>query len=169
MTPLILAFGAGVLAALNPCAFAMLPSFASYFVASRAGPGVRRPTDVPERVLRALGVTAVVALGVLVVFAAAGGVVLVGFAALGRILPWVALALGVGLVGFGVALALGSHVPGLHLAGPDARRDAGTPVTVWWTAGAASALDARSIAQGRDMATRVRGRSSRPPPVEASS
>jgi cytochrome c biogenesis protein CcdA len=125
MTALVLAFGAGVLAALNPCAFAMLPSFAGYFVASETATGPERSADALERVLRALGVAGVVGLGVLLVFSAAGGVILAGFAAFGRILPWLALALGAALVGFGVALALGLHVPGLRLTGPAARKARG--------------------------------------------
>lgn len=125
MTPFALAFTAGVLAALNPCAFAMLPSFAGYFVASGTAGAQSRETDALGRVLRALGVGGVVGLGVLVVFGATGGLVLAGLAAFDRILPWIALALGVGLVGFGVALALGLHVPGLRIASPQARRARG--------------------------------------------
>ena len=125
MTPFVLAFTAGVLAALNPCAFAMLPSFAGYFVASGTAGARPRESDALGRVLRALGVAGVVGLGVLVVFGAAGGLVLAGFAAFGRVLPWIALALGVGLIGFGVALALGLPVPGLRIAHPQARRAQG--------------------------------------------
>lgn len=101
--PLALAFAAGLVSTVNPCGFAMLPAYLSYYLGlneDQARPG-------PEVVLRALRVGAVVSAGFLVVFGltgvavAAGGRFLVGF------IPWAALVVGAGLVLLGAAMVKG--------------------------------------------------------------
>lgn len=109
--PFAFAFGAGLVATVNPCGFAMLPAYLSYFLglegAERgAGPG-DADADARGSVARALGVGAVVSAGFLVVFAVAGTLVTAGIRSFVDWVPWVALAIGVGLVVLGVAVLRG--------------------------------------------------------------
>jgi cytochrome c biogenesis protein CcdA len=88
------AFAAGMVAAVNPCGFALLPAYLALFVS--------RPDEAggsPLRALsRALLVSATVAAAFVVLFGAAG-LVLTGLAgSTGRALPWIGLAVGVLLV-----------------------------------------------------------------------
>ena len=106
--PLIFAFSAGMLATVNPCGFAMLPSFVAYYLgADEAGFG---ETPVPARLLQGLAVGLTVTLGFLLVFSMVGLVLGLGGRALLRWLPWAALAVGIGLVLLGVRLLLGKAV-----------------------------------------------------------
>ncbi len=99
---LALAFGAGLVATINPCGFAMAPAYLSYFMGlnsderSRAG-----------AVRTAFAVGGVVSLGFLVVFGIAGIVISAGFRTVTGWIPWIALAVGA-LVGLlGIAMLLG--------------------------------------------------------------
>ena len=73
---LALAFVAGAVATINPCGFALLPAYLSYFLgldddATAAAPGGDAATGSPggaNPVLRALAVSAAVTLGFVVVF-----------------------------------------------------------------------------------------------------
>lgn len=101
--PLALAFSAGMVATVNPCGFALLPAYLSYFLGIEAG------SDNPRRapVLRALAVSLAVTLGFLVVFA------IMGFAwtsisgVIGRRLPYFTIVVGVALIGLGIAMLRG--------------------------------------------------------------
>jgi cytochrome c biogenesis protein CcdA len=66
--PLAYAFGVGMVATFNPCGFAMLPAYLSYFL------GLEGSTHPDERasVLRALAVGLSVTVGFLVVFGIIG-------------------------------------------------------------------------------------------------
>ena len=67
---LALAFGAGMVATVNPCGFAMLPAYLSYFM------GIQEEGRSRAAVLRsALMVGGVVSLGFLVVFGIAGVII----------------------------------------------------------------------------------------------
>ena len=88
---LLLAFSTGMVATINPCGFAMLPAYLSYFL------GLDDRSDTPRAgVLRALAVGLSVSAGFLVVFFLLG----VPFAAVRRApwfsanLPWVTVAVG---------------------------------------------------------------------------
>ncbi len=103
---LALAFSAGMVATVNPCGFALLPAYLSYFLGLE---GDGTDTDGPRRapVTRALAVSAAVTLGFLVVFA------IMGFAwssvsgLVGRRLPYFTIVVGVGLVALGIAMLRG--------------------------------------------------------------
>lgn len=111
---LALAFGAGMVATVNPCGFAMLPAYLSYFM------GIRDEERSRTAVLRsALVVGGLVSVGFLVVFGVAG-VVISGVSS--RLasdwIPWLALAVGLGLVGLGGAMLAGFELKvGLPRAG----------------------------------------------------
>jgi len=100
---LALAFAAGMVATVNPCGFAMLPAYLSYFM------GIQDDNRSRAAVLRsALIVGAVVSLGFLVVFGIAGVVISgISTTVASDWLPWLALAVGVGLVALGIALLRG--------------------------------------------------------------
>ncbi|HEY4376396.1 MAG TPA: cytochrome c biogenesis CcdA family protein [Acidimicrobiales bacterium] len=66
--PLSLAFTAGMVATVNPCGFAMLPAYLSYFL----GIGGDEPNDATAGVLRGLVVGLVVSAGFAVLFGIAG-------------------------------------------------------------------------------------------------
>jgi cytochrome c biogenesis protein CcdA len=95
-----LAFGAGLVAALNPCGFALLPAYLTLVVrAERAG----RLTAVG----RALAATTAMTLGFLAVFGTFGLLTVTVAATVERFLPYVTMVIGVSLVALGVWLLLG--------------------------------------------------------------
>ena len=96
---LAVAFAAGMVATVNPCGFAMLPAYLSYFI------GIDDDRTAQEGVLRnALIVGGVVSLGFLIVFGLAGIVIaLLSTSVAGTWLPWLAMSVGLGLVVLGVA------------------------------------------------------------------
>lgn len=96
------AFTAGLVAAVNPCGFPMLPAYLSYFIGLD-------DTDVDRgaRVLRAISSAGAVALGFLFVFAALGIPINAGVTSIYRWMPWLTIVIGVGLVALGVAMLAG--------------------------------------------------------------
>nr|MDT0660676.1 cytochrome c biogenesis CcdA family protein [Micromonospora sp. DSM 115978] len=120
-TPLLLALTAGMLSAVNPCGFAMLPAYLSVLVAG----GADRPTGGRAgAVWRALACTAALTAGYVAVFGAVG----LAFApAAGWIqprLPWLTAGLGLLFVVLGGWLLAGRHlpVPGFGFRAPRLRR-----------------------------------------------
>ncbi|MFM7537792.1 MAG: cytochrome c biogenesis CcdA family protein [Acidimicrobiales bacterium] len=104
--PIGFALAAGMVAAFNPCGFAMLPAYLSYFVSGDLTAGSSRGTAV----LRALVVTAAMTAGFMVVFGAAGLAIESASLAVGRWTPWVTLTIGILLVPLGVALMVGRQI-----------------------------------------------------------
>jgi cytochrome c biogenesis protein CcdA len=101
--PFALALTAGMVATVNPCGFAMLPAYLSYFL------GTDEPDDLDgsASVLRAVAVGGVVTLGFLVVFGTVGLAVSHLSLSIYRYLPWVTLVIGIGLVVLGIAMLRG--------------------------------------------------------------
>lgn len=93
--PLGFAFAAGMVAAVNPCGFVLLPAYLGVFLGEADG---ERAVGTTGRVRRGLVVGATLALGFVLLFAMIG--LLVGFIARAVIgvLPFLGLAIGVGLV-----------------------------------------------------------------------
>ncbi|SPT51230.1 cytochrome c biogenesis CcdA family protein [Actinomadura madurae] len=110
MDDLALALAAGLVAAFNPCGFAMLPSFLALLV---SGPG---------GAARALRLTAAMTLGFITVFGIFGLVISVATAPIQRHLPWVTVVTGGLLIVLGVWLASGRELllrlPRLNVGGP---------------------------------------------------
>lgn len=101
--PLAYAFGVGMVATFNPCGFAMVPAYLSYFLGLEGlAPAERRGS-----VLRALAVGASLTAGFLVVFGLLGIVLRPGLDAVQEHLPWVTIVLGVVLVVLGLAMLAG--------------------------------------------------------------
>lgn len=100
--PLAIAFGAGMLATVNPCGFAMLPAYLGYFLGQDRG-----RQDVRATVGRSLGVGLSVSGGFLVVFSLAGLAIYHLSASIDRWTPWATMVIGAGLVVLGLAMLRG--------------------------------------------------------------
>jgi cytochrome c biogenesis protein CcdA len=98
------AFTAGMVASVNPCGFAMLPAYLSYFLGIEGQADDRSTT---ARVGRALVVSASVALGFVAVFLGVGALVNAGLQEVVRYAKWLSIGIGVGLMALGVALLAG--------------------------------------------------------------
>lgn len=100
--PLTFAFTAGLVAAVNPCGFPMLPAYLSYFI------GLDDPeSTVATRVPRALAAAGSVSVGFMAVFVALGIPVNAGITSIYRAMPWATIVIGVALVGLGAAMLSG--------------------------------------------------------------
>jgi cytochrome c biogenesis protein CcdA len=116
--PLALAFGAGMLATINPCGFAMLPAYLGYFLGAETAKG-----DTRASVQRSLQVGISVSAGFLIVFGLLG----VAFYELSSWvhtwLPWATTVIGVGLFVLGLAMLRGYEpvlsLPKLQKGGRD--------------------------------------------------
>ena len=102
---LALALGAGLLAAVNPCGFALLPAYLSLLIVGDDSPTRARAVG------RALWLTAAMTLGFAGVFAVFGLAVAPVAAGLQQHLPWFTVALGLMLAALGTVLASGRNVP----------------------------------------------------------
>jgi len=98
-----LAFAAGLVAALNPCGFAMLPAYLALVV---RGEYVSRRAAVG----RAVTATAAMALGFLTVFAGFGVLTVGAASTLQRYLPYVTVLIGIALVALGIWLLAGREI-----------------------------------------------------------
>lgn len=108
-----LAFAAGLVAALNPCGFAMLPGYLILVVRGEgAGPdevGAATPTGLVW-VGRALAATSGMALGFLTVFGLFGALTVSAAATVQRYLPYLTIVIGIALVALGIWLLSGREL-----------------------------------------------------------
>jgi cytochrome c-type biogenesis protein len=109
--PLLYAFTLGLVAAVNPCGFPLLPAYLSFFVGD---PGAGRA----RRTGRALAAGASVTAGFVVVFGVLGLLVHTGIDVVLGWVPWVMIPLGLSMAAIG-ALALAGRP--LRLAPPQRR------------------------------------------------
>ncbi|MBE1548407.1 cytochrome c biogenesis protein CcdA [Mycobacterium sp. OAS707] len=102
-----LAFGAGLVAALNPCGFAMLPGYLALVV---------RGDDVGRRaaVGRAVTATAAMAVGFMIVFGGFGVLTVSAASTVQRYLPYVTVVIGIVLVALGIRLLAGREIAPLR-------------------------------------------------------
>lgn len=103
---LALAFAAGLVAALNPCGFALLPAYLTLVVRGEQRSG-------PTAVVRALLATTAMTAGFLAVFGTFGVLTVAAAASVQRILPYLTIAIGVVLVALGSWLLLGRRLAAL--------------------------------------------------------
>lgn len=106
--PLGYAFGAGMVSAVNPCGFAMLPVYLSLYLGVENSDYRRRP--VVLRFLQAVWVTLIVTSGFALLFGLVGILVSAGGAFFSGIMPWLAMAVGLLLVLLGGWMLLGKHL-----------------------------------------------------------
>ncbi|MGH9139389.1 MAG: cytochrome c biogenesis CcdA family protein [Acidimicrobiales bacterium] len=108
--PIALAFTAGLVATVNPCGFAMLPAYLSWYLGAGDEGDRDHGRHLGDRFARALVVGVVVAAGFLVVFGITGTLITVGVRSFIDYVPWVALLIGVLLAALGVALLAGRQL-----------------------------------------------------------
>ncbi len=99
--PLAYAFGAGVLASVNPCGFLMLPAYATYYLSTGERAEER---STPLRLLRAVQLGLLATAGFLAVFGPLGVLLSFGGRGLVRLFPYSSLAVGLALVALGLGL-----------------------------------------------------------------
>ncbi|QZY29550.1 cytochrome c biogenesis CcdA family protein [Nocardioides coralli] len=106
---LTLAVAAGMLAAVNPCGFALLPAYLSVLVLGDDSPGTGRAVG------RALALTGWMTLGFVAVFGIFGLVISPVASQVQQYLPWFTVVFGVLVALAGVWLALGRELPQLRI------------------------------------------------------
>ncbi len=99
-----LALTTGVITAFNPCGFAMLPAYVSYFVGSTSQ---EKPKSTPERLAKASLVGTVVTLGFVTVFGFLGIVATSLRGSVTKATPYISMGVGVVLVLLAVAMIRG--------------------------------------------------------------
>lgn len=116
---LALALAAGMLAAVNPCGFALLPAYLTLLVLGDDSPGQARAVG------RALALTGWMTLGFVVVFGVFGLVISPVAGQVQQYLPWFTTVFGVLVAGAGLWLLLGRELPRMQLT----RRSGGGALT----------------------------------------
>jgi len=101
-----LSFGSGLLAAVNPCGFVLLPTYLMYFLGVTGRPGTQRAS-----VRRALTVGASLSAGFMSVFLVVGAVTRLFTDYINQNAKYVALLIGVALFVMGVAMLAGWRLP----------------------------------------------------------
>jgi cytochrome c biogenesis protein CcdA len=100
-----LAFAAGLVAALNPCGFAMLPAYLALVVRSESGTG-----SPATAVGRAVGATVAMTLGFIAVFGTFGLLTVSLASTVQRYMPFVTVLIGIALVVIGIMLLTGREL-----------------------------------------------------------
>lgn len=117
--PLALAFASGIVAAVNPCGFAMLPAYVGFFLGTE---GDRVPSK-GESVARAIPVALAVSMGFVVVFGIVGIALRPISSTVQEYAPWATIVIGVGLIIFGIVsvggFELQARLPKLNRGGRD--------------------------------------------------
>ena len=111
--PITLALAAGALSTINPCGFAMLPAYLSFYVGADEDQLPSAPSRMAQGLLTGLMVTG----GFLLVFGLVGLPITYGATRIVRLIPFAGIALGVALVVFGLATLLGRKIS-LTIANP---------------------------------------------------
>ena len=108
LAPLGIAFGAGMVAAFNPCGFAMLPAYVGLYLGSGNSD---QETSATRHIGRALLIGASVTAGFVVLFSIAGTIIGVGArSAVADVLPYLGLSIGVVLAVTGAWLIGGGKL-----------------------------------------------------------
>ena len=119
--PFAFAFAAGAVAAFNPCGFALLPAYLSYFL----GADQEHHGGSAGALGRAVRVSAAVSVGFAAVFGVAGIAITQASITVQRFTPWVSLVIGAAMVPMGVAMARGWQpkvsLPSLRRTRPEGR------------------------------------------------
>ena len=107
---MIFAFAAGLLSTVNPCGFAMLPAYLSFFM------GLHEDEEVPRRVVvgRALKIGLIMSSGFVAIFGTTGLIIRFSGEAIqdsiANSLAWIAVVTGGGIIALGVWLLMGNSL-----------------------------------------------------------
>ncbi len=101
-----LSFGSGLLAAVNPCGFVLLPTYLMYFLGVTGRPGPQQAS-----VKRALLVSGALSAGFMSVFILVGGITRLFTDWINQNAKYVAFLIGIGLIILGIAMLFGYRLP----------------------------------------------------------
>ncbi len=102
------AFGAGMVSAVNPCGFAMLPVYLSLYIGAEDEDFGKR--SLFFRLVKAAGVSVIVTSGFSLLFGLVGIIVSAGGSILVGYMPWVSVAIGLLLIFLGIWLLAGKYL-----------------------------------------------------------
>ena len=100
---LTFAFTAGLVATINPCGFAMLPAYLSYFLGTEEAEALNEKTGIGRALITGLTVSS----GFVAVFSIIGLLVSAGLSAVRQIVPWLTIFIGCTLIVLGIAFIFG--------------------------------------------------------------
>ena len=103
---LTFAFTAGLVATINPCGFAMLPAYLSYFLGTEEAEALNEKTGIGRALITGLTVSS----GFVAVFSIIGLLVSAGLSAVRQVVPWLTIFIGSTLIALGIAFILGSRL-----------------------------------------------------------
>ncbi|MFV1858791.1 MAG: cytochrome c biogenesis CcdA family protein [Anaerolineales bacterium] len=106
--PVAWAFSAGMLATVNPCGWALLPSYAAYYLGSNEAGYEQRSTM--RRASEGLRLGLLMTAGFLVIFSIVGAAISLGLRVLVQVMPFLAILVGLGLIGLGLWLLFGGSL-----------------------------------------------------------
>ena len=107
LAPLGFAFAVGMVSAVNPCGFAMLPAYLGLYLGANNPDETARPI---QQIGKGLLIGSSVTAGLVVLFGVAGAIIALGFRSAGSVLPWLGLAIGVALTVTGAWLVGGGKL-----------------------------------------------------------
>ena len=108
VVPMGYAFGAGMVSAVNPCGFALLPTYLGLYLGSDESSGVFPP--ISRRLLRGLEISLTVSVSFVLLFGLVGVALSLTTSAVGAYFRWIGLGVGVLLVLTGGAMLAGRHL-----------------------------------------------------------
>ncbi len=114
LLPVGYAFGAGMVASVNPCGFLMLPSYLAYHLGTEETGFYE--AAAAKRALKALALAGVATGGFVAIFATAGAVVAAGGQWLVNVFPYTGVAVGVAMSALGLWLLITRRTIGIMVA-----------------------------------------------------
>ena len=106
LLPLSFSFVSGMVAAVNPCGFVMLPGYLSLFLLNNE----KKKKTTASQIINSLRISTALGVGFIVVFGITGLIVSTGGIFITSLLPWVNIFLGLCLVAVGTYMIAGRQV-----------------------------------------------------------
>ena len=115
LLPFGYAFGAGLVASVNPCGFLMLPAYVGYYLGAD-DPRAQHDAVTFQQLFRSASFGIMVTLGFVALFSAVGSIIAAGGTAIIDVFPWAGLSIGVALALLGLWLVITGRSLGLTMA-----------------------------------------------------